>query len=114
MEPCKNNIENNAKVSVKLMLYETSKDGARLNYLKQIKALLRWWLITHPDQLLHFYLDGVQPTPEPPTSLPTQPPGGCVDFDKRCKGWADGGYCDSINPKYKEIMDRKCCASCKG
>ena len=41
MEPCKNNIENNAKVSVELMLYETSKDGARLNYLKQIKALLR-------------------------------------------------------------------------
>lgn len=106
-------IEKNPKVRVKSMFYEISKDGTRSNILEQIKDFSRWWLITHADQLL-FYLEGVQPTPEPPTPFPTQPPGVCVDFDERCKGWADDGYCDSINPKYKDIMDRKCCASCKG
>jgi len=63
-------------------------------------------------QINKMYCGGKGFTAEPPTKLPTQPPGGCVDFDGRCSGWS--GYCTTNDPKYKLIMERKCCATCKG
>ena len=45
---------------------------------------------------------------------PTPPPGGCVNTDNRCDGWAAGGYCNSGNDEYLRIMKQRCCKACGG